>query len=143
MIRLLEFRRLGLPKVDIENAGMTTLDLSPRDACLLREEYVSRFKLSHDIGVPLDFLMVEAFPTDRLTHLDVIRLRALEADYCIPWCHIALQLIGFHASLHISSLRSQCLRGCVTPHIHRRSAVTFPAYWHAGIQARSEGIHHG
>jgi hypothetical protein len=135
---------LGLPKVDVENAGMTALDLSPGDVCLLGEEYVSRFKLGHDIGVPSDFLMVETFPTDHLAHLNVVRLRALEADYCIPWCHIALQLIGYHASLHILSLRLRWLRGCVTPHIHRRSALTFPAsiaYW--VFKPRHESFHHG
>jgi hypothetical protein len=83
---------------------MTTLDLPPRNVCLLREEYVSRFKLGHNIGVPSDLLMVEAFPTDHLTHLNIIGLRALEADNGIPLRHIALQLIGLFASLHSSSL---------------------------------------
>src|ERR1700676_3830076 len=41
MILLLESICSGLPKVDIKCAGAATLDLIPRDVCLLREEYIS------------------------------------------------------------------------------------------------------
>jgi hypothetical protein len=65
--------RLRLPKVDVEQAGMTTHDLAPRGVCLLREEYVSLFHFGHDIGVSLDFLIMNAFAVDDLTHLDKVR----------------------------------------------------------------------
>jgi hypothetical protein len=55
MILLLEFIRLGPPKVDIKCAGTTTPDPIPRDARLLREEYISLLYFGHNIGVPLDF----------------------------------------------------------------------------------------
>ena|ERR1035437_525391 len=42
--------------------------------------------------------MMKAFASNHLTHLDIIRWRALEADYCVPWRHIALQLIRFHCT---------------------------------------------
>jgi hypothetical protein len=66
-------RGLGFPKVDVEYAGMTKHDLFPRDVCLLREEHVSLFYFSHNIGVLLDFMMMEAFAVDHLTHLDEVR----------------------------------------------------------------------
>ena len=65
--------RLGLAKVDVEYAGMTKLDLFPRGACLLREEHVSLFYFGHNTGVLLDFVMLDAFAVDHLTHLDEVR----------------------------------------------------------------------
>jgi hypothetical protein len=76
-------------------------DTSPRHICLIREEYISLFYFGHNVDVSLDFQMKNAFAPNHLTHLDVVRRRALESDYCVPWGHIALQPIGFHASLHI------------------------------------------
>ena len=65
--------RLRLPKVDVEQAGMTTHNLTPRRVCLLRKEYISLFDLGHNMGVSLDFLMMNAFAVDDLTHLDEVR----------------------------------------------------------------------
>ena len=62
-----------LPKVDVEHAGMTPHDLVPRGVCLVREEYISLFDLRHNIRVPLDLVMMEAFAVDHLTHLYKVR----------------------------------------------------------------------
>jgi len=91
---------LGLPKVDIKYARTATSDLIPRDVCLLREEYVPLLHLGHDVGVPLDFLVVNAFASDHLAHLDVVRWRALEADDSISWIHVALKPVRYHSTLH-------------------------------------------
>jgi hypothetical protein len=72
---------------------MTPHDLAPRGVCLLREEHVSLFYFGHNIGVSLDLPMMNTFSVDRLTHLDEVRGRALEADYRIPWRHVTLKLI--------------------------------------------------
>jgi hypothetical protein len=66
-------RGLRLPKVDVEYAGMTKHDLFPRYVCLPREEYVSLFYFGHNIGVLLDFPMMEAFAIDYFTHLNEVR----------------------------------------------------------------------
>jgi hypothetical protein len=92
--------RLRLPKVDVEQAGMTTHDLALRGVCLVREEYISLFDLGHNIGVSLDLPMMKAFAVDRLTHLYKVRRRTLEADYRVPWRHVTLKLIELGASMH-------------------------------------------
>jgi hypothetical protein len=43
--------RLRLPKVNIEQAGMTTHDLALCGVCLFREVYIYLFDLGHNIGV--------------------------------------------------------------------------------------------
>jgi len=96
---------------------MTKPDLFPSDACLLREEYVSLFYFGYDIGVSLDLLMMNSFAVDDLTHLNEVRRRALEADYCVPWIHVTLKLIELVAALHDSSLRLPRLRVGVLPHM--------------------------
>ena len=48
-------------------------DLAPRGVCLLREEHVSLFYFGHNVGMSLDFLMMNAFAVDHLTHLDEVR----------------------------------------------------------------------
>jgi len=70
---------LGLPKVDVECAGMTQTDLFPRDVCLLRKEDVSLFYFGHNIRVSWDFPMMDAFAVDHLSDLEDARGRALEA----------------------------------------------------------------
>ena len=61
---------LGLPKVDVECAGMTQTDLFPRDVCLLRKEDVSLFYFGHNIRVSWDFPMMDAFAVDHLSDLE-------------------------------------------------------------------------
>ena len=65
--------KLRLTKVDIEHAGMTSLDLFHCNVCLVREEYIFRFHFSHNIAVPLDHLMTNVFAVDHLIHLDRVR----------------------------------------------------------------------
>lgn len=92
--------RLRLPKVDAERAGMASHNLAPRGVSLVRKEYVSLFDLRHNVRVPLDLMMMEAFATDHLTYLYQVRGRALEADYRVPWRHVTLKLVEHCASLH-------------------------------------------
>ena len=80
---------------------MTKLELSPRHVCLLGKEYVFLFQLCHNIGMPFDFLTMQAFAVDYLNHADEIGCQALEADYCVPWSHISLKPIRYHSTLHI------------------------------------------
>jgi hypothetical protein len=91
---------LRLPKVDIELAGVAKSDLFPCGVCLLREEHVSLFYLSHNIGILSDFLMMEAFAVDHFSDLENARGRALEADCCVSWLHVTLKPIEFLAALH-------------------------------------------
>ena len=79
---------------------MTPHDLASGGVCLPREEHISLFDLSHNIGVSLDLPVMNAFAVDRLTHLDEVRGRALEAYYRIPWRHVTLKLIELDATLH-------------------------------------------
>ena len=51
---------LRLPKVDVEYAGMTKPDLFPREVCLFCKEDVALFYFGHNIGVSLDFLLMNA-----------------------------------------------------------------------------------
>jgi hypothetical protein len=74
--------------------------LFPCGVCLLREEHVSLFYFSHNIGVLLDFLMVEAFAVDHLSDLEDARGGALEADCCVSGLHVTLKPIEFLAALH-------------------------------------------
>jgi hypothetical protein len=74
--------------------------LFPRDVCLLREEHVSLFHFGHNIGVLLDFPMMEAFAVDHLSDLEDAIGGALEADCCVSWLHVTLKPIEFLAALH-------------------------------------------
>ena len=65
--------RLRLANVDAEQTGVTPHDLVSRGVCLLREEYISLSDLGHNIGVSLDFVMMNAFAVDDLTHPDEVR----------------------------------------------------------------------
>ena len=91
---------LGLPKVDVEFAGVAKPDLFSRNVRLLRKEHVSRFYFGHNIRVSLDFPTMDGFAVDHLTDLEVARGRALEADGCIAWLHVTLKAIEFLAALH-------------------------------------------
>jgi hypothetical protein len=51
---------------------MAKPELSPRNVRLFRKKYVSLFQLSHNIGVPLDFLMLNAFAINHLNHANKI-----------------------------------------------------------------------
>ena len=51
---------------------MTKLEVPPRHVRLLRKEYVFLFQLGHDIGVPFDFLMPNAFAVSYLNHADEV-----------------------------------------------------------------------
>lgn len=95
---------LRLPKINVELAGMPKSELSPSYVRLLRKEYVSLFQLGHNNGVPLDFLMMDAFAVDHLNHTDEVGRQALEADYCVSWIHVALKPIRHHSTFHSSSL---------------------------------------
>ena len=73
---------------------MTPHDLLPRDVCLPREEYVFLFHRGHNIGISLHFLMMNASSHEIcLTHFNQVRIRALEADYCVSWRHEANRLL--------------------------------------------------
>src|ERR1039458_2614191 len=91
---------LGLPKVDVELAGVAKPDLFPRDVCLLRKEDVSLFYFGHNTRVSWAFPMMDAFAVDHLSDLEDARGRALEADDCVPRLHIPLKLIEPEATLH-------------------------------------------
>jgi hypothetical protein len=91
---------LGLPKVDVEGAGMTQPDMFPRQVCLLRKEDVSLFYFGHNIEVSLGFLMMNALAVDHLSDLEDARGRALEADYRVPRLHVTLKPIELPATLH-------------------------------------------
>jgi hypothetical protein len=91
---------LGLPKVDIELAGVAKPDLFPRQVCLLRKEDVSLFYLGHNIRVSVDFPMMDAFAVEHLSDLEDARGRALEADYRVPRLHVTLKPIELPATLH-------------------------------------------
>ena len=91
---------LGLPKVDIEFAGVAKSDLFPREVGLLREEDVSLFYFRHNIGVSLDLPVMDAFAVDDLSDLEDARGRAMEADCCVPWFHVILKSIELLAALH-------------------------------------------
>ena len=80
---------------------MTKLELPPRHVRLLRKEYVLLFQLGHDIGVQFDFLKMKAFAVNYLNDADEIGCQALEADYCVPWSHIALKPIRYDSTLHV------------------------------------------
>jgi hypothetical protein len=79
---------------------MANSEFSPRNVRLLRKEYVFVFQFGHNIRVPLDFLMLNAFAVDHLNHADVVGRQALEADYRIARIHIALKPIRYHPTLH-------------------------------------------
>jgi hypothetical protein len=79
---------------------LTVHNLSPGGACLLREEHISTFYFGDNIGMSLDFVMMEAFPVDHFANADAIRSKALEADNCVPWRHIALKFVGLNPTLH-------------------------------------------
>ena len=64
---------LGFPKVDVECAGMTQPDLFPRQVCLFRKEDVSLFYFGNNIGVSVEFLMMDAFTVEHLSDLDEVR----------------------------------------------------------------------
>jgi hypothetical protein len=63
---------LGFSKVDVEHGGLAKPKPSPRHVRLLRKEDVSLFQLCHDIGVPFDFLMTNAFAIDHLNHTNEV-----------------------------------------------------------------------
>jgi hypothetical protein len=64
---------------------MTKPDLSPCDACLPSEEYISFFYFGYNIGMSLHFWMMNTPARDScLTHLNKVRFRAIEADHCVP-----------------------------------------------------------
>jgi hypothetical protein len=44
----------------------------PHSPILLREEHISVFYLGHDIGMSLDFVMMDAFPVNHFTDADAI-----------------------------------------------------------------------
>jgi len=79
---------------------MTKHDLLPRNVRLLCKEYVSFFQFGHNIGVPLDFLMTNAFAVNHLIHADEVGQQALKSDYCVARTHIALKPIRYHSTLH-------------------------------------------
>jgi hypothetical protein len=69
-------------------------DLLPGDFRLPREEYVFLFYRGHNIGMSLHFLMMNASAHEIcLTHFNQVRIRALKADYCVPWRHRANRLL--------------------------------------------------
>jgi hypothetical protein len=109
--------RLGLPKIDVECAGMAKPECSPGNVRLLRKEYVSLFQFGHNIGMLLDFLMLNAFAVNHLNHANEARRQALKSDYRVARVHVALKLIRYHATLHVHSLRFRSLRVCVLPHM--------------------------
>jgi len=86
---------------------MAKPEFSPRNVRLLRKEYVSLFQFSHNIGVPLDFLMMSAFAVNHLNHADDVGRQALEADYRVAWVHIAFKPIRYDSTLHIYELTVQ------------------------------------
>jgi hypothetical protein len=71
---------LWFSTVDAERAGMAKPEPSPRYVRLLRKEYVSLFQLGHNIGVPLDFAMTNAFALDHLCHTNEVGWQALKCD---------------------------------------------------------------
>jgi hypothetical protein len=81
---------LGFSKVDVEHGGLAKPQPSPRNIRLLRKEDVSLFQIGHDIGVPLNLPMTNAFARDHLNHTDQARRQALKGDNSVPWIHIAL-----------------------------------------------------
>ena len=94
-------RMLGFPKVNVELAGMAKPEPSPRRVRLLCEEYISLFQLSHNVGVPMDSLMTNAFAFDHLNHANEVGCQAVEGDDCVPRSHIALEPVRYHSTLHI------------------------------------------
>jgi hypothetical protein len=97
-------------------------DLSPGGVCLLREEHISVFYSGHDIGMSLDFVMMDAFPVDHFTNANAIWSKALEADNCVPWRHVALKFVGLDPTLH--SLRLLLWSLCICPILHAHRGIS-------------------
>jgi hypothetical protein len=91
--------RLRLPKVNVEQAGMTTHNLALRGACLFREEYIylrSRPQHRGVVGPQGD----ERFRRRSSQSPGRSQVKAPEADYRVPWRHVTLKLVELGASMH-------------------------------------------
>ena len=64
---------LGFSKVDVEHGGLAKPKPSPRHVRLLRKEDVSLFYLGHNVGVSVDFLMMDASAIEHLSDLEDAR----------------------------------------------------------------------
>jgi hypothetical protein len=73
--------------VDVERARFSSQDLVSRGVSLFREEHIFLFHLGHNIGMPLNLFVINILAVDSFTHLDQVRRKALEGDYCVPWLH--------------------------------------------------------
>ena len=123
--------QLRFPKIDVEHTGMAKPEVPPRRVRLLCEEDVSLFQPGHDVGMPFDFLITNAFAIDHLNHTNEIEWQALKGDNRIPWSHIALKPIRYHSTLHIQSILFCSLP--VRVESHPRCGYASLADWRSGL----------